>query len=278
MFEAVAATKERFGRLDVVVNNAGYALVGAVEELSQQELRDELETNLFGVLHVTQAVLPVLREQGSGRIFQISSVAGLTAMPGVGGYHASKWALEGLSEALAQEVAPFGIDVTIVEPGGFATNFKDAAVYTAHAKDPYEQLHASLREQGPRRRCPDPTASARRSSNSSTPSSRPCVCSSASTPPSGFPRHTSSACGLGRSGRTCPRSPKVRSGRRSRDSSGAHARARHVDHALARVLVERLLLTREAADHERLDVGIGDVASHRSSLLSVGEHLALDGK
>ena len=98
-------------------------------------------------LHVTQAVLPVLREQGGGRIFQISSVAGLTAMPGLGGYHTSKWALEGLSEALAQEVAPFGIDVTIVEPGGFATNFKDAAVYTAHAKDAYEQLHASLHEQ-----------------------------------------------------------------------------------------------------------------------------------
>ncbi len=156
VFEAVAATKERFGRLDVVVNNAGYALVGAVEEISEQELRDELETNLFGVLHVTQAVLPVLREQGSGRIFQISSVAGLTAMPGVGGYHASKWALEGLSEALAQEVAPFGIDVTIVEPGGFATNFKDAAVYTAHAKDAYEQLHASLREQAATAQLPGP--------------------------------------------------------------------------------------------------------------------------
>ena len=129
-------------------SNAGYALVGAVEELSEQELRDELETNLFGVLHVTQAVLPVLREQGSGRILQISSVAGLTAMAGLGGYHTSKWALEGMSEALAQEVAPFGIHVTIVEPGGFATNFKDAAVYTAHAKGDYEQLHASLREQG----------------------------------------------------------------------------------------------------------------------------------
>jgi hypothetical protein len=84
--------------------------------------------------------------------------------------------------------------------------------------------------------------------------------------------------GLGRSGRTCPRSPKVRSGRRSRDSSGAHTRTRHVDHAPTRVLVERVLLTRCAADHQRLDVGIGDVASHRSSFLSVGEHLALDAK
>src|SRR5436305_3170123 len=109
VFEAVAATKERFGRVDVVVNNAGYALVGAVEELGEQELRDQLETNVFGVLHVTQAVLPVLRAQGSGHIFQISSVMGLTTLGGSGGYSASKWALEALSEALSQEVAHFGI-------------------------------------------------------------------------------------------------------------------------------------------------------------------------
>lgn len=118
---AVEAAVRHFGRIDVVVNNAGYAQVGAVEELSEAELRDEMETNLFGAIWVIQAVLPHLREQGSGHIVQLSSAAGLIAMPLGGAYHASKWALEGLNEALAGEVAGFGIKVTIVEPGGFAT-------------------------------------------------------------------------------------------------------------------------------------------------------------
>jgi NAD(P)-dependent dehydrogenase (short-subunit alcohol dehydrogenase family) len=119
--EAVKRAKEHFGRIDVVVNNAGYAQVGAVEELSEQELRDQMETNLFGAVWVIQAVLPHLREQGGGRIFQLSSAAGLIAMPLGAAYHASKWALEGLNEALAKEVAEFGVKVTIIEPGGFAT-------------------------------------------------------------------------------------------------------------------------------------------------------------
>ena len=121
VFASVAAAKERFGRLDVVVNNAGYAQIGAVEELSERELRDQLETNLFGAVWVLQAVLPHLREQGGGHIVQLSSAAGIIAMPLGGAYHASKWALEGLNEALAGEVAEFGVKVTIVEPGGFAT-------------------------------------------------------------------------------------------------------------------------------------------------------------
>ena len=121
VFESVERAKEHFGRLDVIVNNAGYGLVGAVEELTEQQLRDQLETNLFGAVWVIQAALPHLREQGGGHIIQISSVAGLIAMPLGGAYYASKWALEGLSESLAQEVAGFGIKVTVVEPGGFAT-------------------------------------------------------------------------------------------------------------------------------------------------------------
>ncbi|MFF4193350.1 SDR family NAD(P)-dependent oxidoreductase [Nonomuraea sp. NPDC001831] len=121
VFESVRRAKEHFGRLDVIVNNAGYAQVGAVEELTEQELRDQLETNLFGAVWVVQAALPYLREQRSGHIIQLSSAAGVIAMPLGGAYHASKWALEGLNEALAGEVAEFGVKVTIVEPGGFAT-------------------------------------------------------------------------------------------------------------------------------------------------------------
>ncbi|MET7464809.1 SDR family NAD(P)-dependent oxidoreductase [Nonomuraea sp. NPDC005501] len=121
VFEGVKRAKEHFGRLDVIVNNAGYAQVGAIEELTEQQLRDQLETNVFGAVWVVQAALPYLREQRSGHIVQLSSAAGLIAMPLGGAYHASKWALEGLNEALAHEVADFGIKVTIIEPGGFAT-------------------------------------------------------------------------------------------------------------------------------------------------------------
>jgi NAD(P)-dependent dehydrogenase (short-subunit alcohol dehydrogenase family) len=121
VFESVTRAAEHFGRLDVIVNNAGYAQVGAIEELTEQQLRDQLETNLFGAVWVVQAALPYLREQRSGHIIQLSSAAGLIAMPLGGAYHASKWALEGLNEALAGEVAGFGVKVTIIEPGGFAT-------------------------------------------------------------------------------------------------------------------------------------------------------------
>ncbi|MEV5887801.1 SDR family NAD(P)-dependent oxidoreductase [Nonomuraea fuscirosea] len=121
VFETVKQAKEHFGRLDVIVNNAGYAQVGAVEELTERELRDQLETNLFGAVWVVQAALPYLREQRSGHIVQLSSAAGIIAMPLGGAYHASKWALEGLNEALAGEVAEFGVKLTIIEPAGFAT-------------------------------------------------------------------------------------------------------------------------------------------------------------
>jgi len=156
VFEAVAATKERFGRLDVVVNNAGYALIGAAEELGEQELRDQLETNVFGAFHVTQAVLPVLRAQGSGHIVQISSAMGVATFAGTGGYSASKWALEALSEALSQEVAAFGIKVTLIEPGAFSTDFANSSVFTAHRQDAYDPLHASLNEMGATAQRPGP--------------------------------------------------------------------------------------------------------------------------
>jgi NAD(P)-dependent dehydrogenase (short-subunit alcohol dehydrogenase family) len=122
-FAAVKRAHDHFGRLDIVVNNAGYGHFGFVEELSEQDAREQIETNVFGALWITQAALPYLREQRSGHIIQVSSIGGITAFPVVGIYHASKWALEGLSQALAQEVAPFGIHVTLIEPGGFDTDW-----------------------------------------------------------------------------------------------------------------------------------------------------------
>jgi len=119
--ESVKRAGEHFGRLDVIVNNAGYAQIGAIEELTERELRDQLETNLFGAVWVIQAVLPYLREQGAGHIIQLSSAAGLITMPLGGAYHVSKWAVEALNETLAREVADFGIKVTVIEPAGFAT-------------------------------------------------------------------------------------------------------------------------------------------------------------
>src|SRR6266511_2455290 len=107
VFAAVKSAHETFGRIDVVINNAGYGLFGTVEEITEQQLRDQLETNLFGVFHVTQAVLPILREQRAGHIIQISTMGGIVAFPTLGAYHASKWALEGMTDALSQEVAGF---------------------------------------------------------------------------------------------------------------------------------------------------------------------------
>jgi NAD(P)-dependent dehydrogenase (short-subunit alcohol dehydrogenase family) len=121
VFESVKQAKEHFGGLDVIVNNAGYAQIGAIEELTEQQLRDQFETNLFGAVWVIQAALPYLREQGTGHIIQMSSIAGLIAMPLGAAYHASKWALEALNESLSREVSDFGIKVTVVEPTGFAT-------------------------------------------------------------------------------------------------------------------------------------------------------------
>ena len=142
VFDAVAAAHDRFGRLDVVVNNAGYGLFGAVEETSEAEARAQIETNLFGKIWVTQAVLPYLREQRSGHILQVSSMGGLIAFPTLGVYHASKWALEGFSESLAQEVAPFGIKVTLVEPGGYATDWGGRSAVHGRPLPAYERVRA----------------------------------------------------------------------------------------------------------------------------------------
>ncbi|MEV8435917.1 SDR family NAD(P)-dependent oxidoreductase [Actinosynnema sp. NPDC051121] len=165
VFEGVARAVEHFGRLDVVVNNAGYAQIGAIEELSEQELRDQLETNLFGPLWVVQAVLPHLRAQGAGHIVQLSSAAGLMAMPLGGAYHMSKWAVEALNESLAQEVAEFGIKVTVVEPAGFATRGGKnpdplANGHMAETSPVYDGLRGRLAEFASKQPAGDPTAAA----------------------------------------------------------------------------------------------------------------------
>src|SRR4051794_600225 len=150
-FAAVASAHEHFGRLDVVVNNAGYGQFGMVEELSEDDARRQIETNLFGALWVTQAALPFLREQGGGHILQVSSIGGISAFPNVGMYHASKWGLEGFSQALAQEVADFGIAVTIIEPGGFATDWAGPSAGHAAANPAYDGVRAKAAEQRAKR-------------------------------------------------------------------------------------------------------------------------------
>lgn len=143
-FEAVKQAHEHFGRLDVIVNNAGHGLFGAVEELTEQQVRGQMETNFYGALWVTQAALPLLRAQGSGHIVQISTVGGVVSFPNLGGYNASKWALEGLTEALAQEVAGFGIKVTLVEPGGFETDWAGSSATFAEQLPAYDDLRTAV--------------------------------------------------------------------------------------------------------------------------------------
>src|SRR5680860_626008 len=132
--------------LDVVVNNAGYALVGAIEEISEAQARAQLDTNLFGALWVTQAVLPHLRAQGSGRIVQISTVGAVGALPLFGIYNASKWALEGFSAALAEEVSPLGIGVHILQLGGFATDWAGRSMRFAAEVPAYDELRRGIFE------------------------------------------------------------------------------------------------------------------------------------
>jgi NAD(P)-dependent dehydrogenase (short-subunit alcohol dehydrogenase family) len=144
---AVQSAIDAFGRLDVVVNNAGYANVNSIEDVDEQDFRQQVETNFFGVVHVTRAALPVLRRQRSGHIIQISSIGGRLGTPGLSAYQSSKWAVEGFSEVLAKEVAPFGIHVTIVEPGGFRTDWAGRSMTRVERTiGDYDELFNPLRE------------------------------------------------------------------------------------------------------------------------------------
>lgn len=161
---AVQQAHETFGRLDVVVNNAGYGHFGMIEEITEAEARAQIETNLFGALWVTQAALPIMREQGGGHILQVSSIGGIIAVPNLGIYHASKWALEGFSQSLHYEGAPFGIKVTLIEPGGFSTDWGGASAIRSTPIAAYDVVRAQpnpiFRNVAPPTRPGDPAATA----------------------------------------------------------------------------------------------------------------------
>ncbi|WP_316798396.1 SDR family NAD(P)-dependent oxidoreductase [Pedobacter frigidisoli] len=146
VFEAVALSKEALGSIDVLINNAGFVLFCAIEEASEAEARQQFNTNVFGLLWVTQATLPVMRNQGHGHIVQVSSALGLTAIPNLGIYSASKFAVEGLSESLATEVAGFGIKVTLLEPNGFATDWAGASAVQSSPLEIYEPMREAMKE------------------------------------------------------------------------------------------------------------------------------------
>src|SRR5215207_216759 len=147
VFAAVAQAHEHFGRLDVVVNNAGYGQFGMIEEISEAEARAQFDTNVFGALFVTQAALPYLRAQGSGHVLQVSSIGGISAFPNIGIYNASKWALEAFSQSLAAEVADFGIKVTIIEPWAYSTDWGGASAKQAAPIPSYDVFREKAAEQ-----------------------------------------------------------------------------------------------------------------------------------
>lgn len=138
--DAVNKAVTHFGRIDVLVNNAGFGIIGAAEAYTQEQVRSQLETNLFAPIEVTRAVLPIMRKQKSGRILQISSVGGRVGNPGLTMYQAAKFGLGGFTEALAKEVAPLGIFVTSVEPGGFRTDWAGASMTYAEEIEGYEMV------------------------------------------------------------------------------------------------------------------------------------------
>ena len=136
--EVVRKSYETFGKIDVLISNAGYGLFGAAEELSDQEVDHIIATNLTGSIALIRAVLPYMRKQGGGRILQLSSYGGQVAFPGNAMYHATKWGIEGFCEAVAQEVAPFNIGITLVEPGGARTEFRYGSAKVANLLPVYD--------------------------------------------------------------------------------------------------------------------------------------------
>lgn len=146
--EAVAKAHEHFGSIDVLVNNAGYGQMGSFENVSAEQVERQFATNVFGSMHVTRAVLPIMRAQGYGQIFTLSDVAGISATAGSSVYSASKFALEGWMEGLAEEVLPLGIHTTLIEPGSFRTDFLDSKsmAYGEHDLEAYQAFEAEFKQ------------------------------------------------------------------------------------------------------------------------------------
>src|SRR3984885_7197618 len=143
---AVQGAINAFGRLDVLVNNAGYANVNSIEDMAAEDFREQIETNFFGVVNVTRAALPVFRAQRDGRIIQISSLGGRLATPGLSAYQSAKWAVGGFSEVLAKEVGPLGIKVTVVEPGGMRTDWAGSSMRVGAVEPDYQKTVGAMIE------------------------------------------------------------------------------------------------------------------------------------
>ncbi|KAJ5746929.1 3-oxoacyl- reductase [Penicillium nucicola] len=138
VLQAVKAGHDKFGRIDVVINNAGYANTVSVEDIDIEDFRTQVDANLLGVVYVSKAVLPILRQQKSGHIFQVSSVGGRIGAPGLSAYQCAKWGVGGFSTVLAQEVASLGIKVTVLEPGGIRTDWAGSSMQTPAVSEPYQ--------------------------------------------------------------------------------------------------------------------------------------------
>lgn len=136
----VAQAEETFGRIDVVVNNAGYSDLGSFEDTTIDSFRTQFDTNFYGVVNVSKAVVPVLREQGSGHIFQVSSLSARLSAPGLTAYQAAKWAVSGFSLGLAEEIAPFGVKVTVLEPGAMSTDWAGSSMTVPRPSEPYQSI------------------------------------------------------------------------------------------------------------------------------------------
>lgn len=161
-YSVVEEVVKHFGKIDVLINNAGYGHFGFVEEISETEARQQIETNVFGSLWMIQAVLPIMRNQKSGHILQVSSIGGVMAFPSLGIYHASKWAMEGICESLNQEVVQFGIKTTLIEPAAYATDWATTSASRSNPIDAYNGLREVMIASGGSMPVgnPDATASA----------------------------------------------------------------------------------------------------------------------